>query len=88
MFDNNLVYNNAINWRYNHNGASLNILNSFQSVHNVTGNPKYMNPSTGIYVLGSTSAAKGTGKSNAYSPRKDMRGKVRPVPPSIGGYEP
>jgi parallel beta-helix repeat protein len=88
MFDNNLVYNNAVNWRYNHNGTNLNILNSFQSVHNVAGDPKYMSPSTGNYVLGFSSAAKGRGKSNAYTPVKDMRGKVRPAPPAIGGYEP
>ena len=87
-FDNNLVYNNGIDWGYNHHGATLSILKSFQATHNVTGNPLYTNPSSGNYILQSGSPAKGKGEYNTYSPRTDMRGMTRPDPPSVGGYEP
>jgi hypothetical protein len=87
-FDNNLVYNNSIDWQYNHSGKSLKILNSFQAVKNISGNPLYVTPSAGIYRPAPTSPVKGKGEYNAYSPRKDLQGITRPDPPSIGGYEP
>jgi hypothetical protein len=87
-FDNNLVYGNAIDWGFNNHGASLSILNSFQAIHNISGNPQYMSPSSGNYVIAPGSPATGKGEYDTYSPRLDMRGKVRSDPPSIGGYEP
>jgi hypothetical protein len=87
-FDHNLTYNNAIEYGYNHNGSSLSILRSFQAANNVTGNPLYLSPGAGNYILGAASMAKSKGEQNAYSPRSDLAGRVRPNPPSIGGYEP
>jgi len=86
-FDNNLIYNNAIDWAYNNNGTTRNILTSFQNANEIKANPLYVNPGTGTYVLGATSPAIGTGQRNGYSPTLDLRGVVRPNPPSIGGFE-
>ena len=85
-FDNNLTYNNAINWAYNHNGSTRSILTSFQTAHDITGNPQYV--SVGNYVLRVTSPAISRGEYNSYTPKLDLNGIVRPDPPSIGGYEP
>jgi hypothetical protein len=87
-FDNNLTYNNAIDWAYNNNGTTRNLLTSFQNAQNIKGNPLYTNPGTGIYVPGATSPAIGRGQHNNYSPTLDLNEIVRPDPPSIGGYEP
>jgi parallel beta-helix repeat protein len=85
-FDNNLTFNNAIDWAYNNHGTTRNILTWFQASHNIKGNPLYVRP--GNYVLGATSPAHGKGERNSYSPTLDLKGIVRPNPPSIGGYEP
>jgi hypothetical protein len=87
-FDNNLTHNNAIDWRYNNNGTTRNILTSFRNVHDIKGNPFYLRPGTGNYVVGATSPAIGKGEHNSYSPTLDLKGILRPLPPSIGGYEP
>jgi hypothetical protein len=86
-FDHNLTFNNAIDWTYNHNGSTRSILSSFEVAHNITGNPLYVLPGTN-YVLGPTSPAIAKGESNSYTPKVDLKGIVRPIPPAIGGYEP
>ena len=87
-FNNNLVYNNSVDWAYNHNGSMRNILTSFQNSNDIKGNPLYVSPSTGNYVLGASSPAVKKGEHNSYSPATDLKSVVRPDPPSIGGYEP
>ena len=87
-FDNNLTFNNTIDWAYNNNGTMRNILTSFQNAHDIKGNPLYASPGTGSYVLGATSPAVHKAEHNSYSPRFDLRSIARPDPPSIGGYEP
>lgn len=87
-FDNNLVYNNTIEWSFNNNGTTKSILTSFVNAHNLTGNPLYVSPSAGNYVIGAKSPAVKKGEHNSYSPKLDMKSIVRPDPPSIGGYEP
>jgi hypothetical protein len=87
-FDHNLTFNNSIEYGYNHNGSSLNILKSFQAASNIVGNPQYLSPGIGNYILGSASPAKSKGEQNSYSPRTDLAGRTRPDPPSVGGYEP
>jgi parallel beta-helix repeat protein len=85
-FDNNLTFNNAIDWAYNHNGSTRSILTSFQAAHDIAGNPQYVG--AGNYILGVTSPAISKGEYNNYTPKVDLKGIVRPNPPSIGGYEP
>ncbi|HKS80457.1 MAG TPA: hypothetical protein VJR23_03050, partial [Candidatus Acidoferrales bacterium] len=43
-FNNNLTYNNAVDWEYNNNGTTRSITSSFSNKNNITGNPAYMNP--------------------------------------------
>ncbi len=85
-FDNNLTYNNLIDWGYN--GTSLSILTSFQAANNISGNPLYVDPAAGNYVIGASSPAIGAGLGNTYTPQLDLAGVTRPNPPSIGAYEP
>ena len=87
-FNNNLTYNNAIDWAYNHNGTTLNILTAFPAANNLTGDPLYIGLAVGNYVLGPLSPAIGNGESNSYAPALDLNGKQRPLPPSVGAYEP
>lgn len=87
-FDNNLTFNNSTDWYYNNNGSDRNILTSFQNANDIQGNPLYVSPSTGKYVVGVTSPTIAKGEHNSYSPTLDLNGIVRPDPPSIGGYEP
>jgi hypothetical protein len=87
-FNDNLVYNNVIDGAYNHNGSILSILTSFQAARNMLADPQYANPANGNYVLRCGSPAIGQGEYNNYTPKLDLNGITRPVPPSIGGYEP
>lgn len=85
-FDNNLTYNNSIDWGYN--SANGKILTSFQAAKNITGDPLYVSPSSGNYFIGAGSPAATTGLHNSYTPALDLAGVTRPNPPSIGAYEP
>ena len=88
-FDNNLTYHNTLDWAYNHNGSTGSILTSFQAAHDLTGNPQYVGPSIGNYILqGKKSPAAGKGRRGDYFPLRDLVGTTRPDPPSLGAYEP
>lgn len=87
-FDNNLTYGNTYDWVYNQNGNWVSILNSFSNAGNRSGNPQFVSPSTGNYVLAPTSPAVANGLHNSFTPALDLAGVARPNPPSIGGYEP
>jgi hypothetical protein len=87
-FDNNLTYNNTIDWRYKHADSNLDILSYFRTINNTNGNPKYVQPGTGQYNLLRTSSATGKGRNSDYTPAVDLNGIVRPSRPSVGAYEP
>jgi parallel beta-helix repeat protein len=87
-FDNNLTYNNAIDWRYKHSGKNLNLLTSFRTANNISGNPLYVGGDTGHYPLQGRSPAAGKGLHGSYAPVVDLDGIKRSNQPSIGAYEP
>jgi hypothetical protein len=87
-FDHNLTFNNAIDWAYNHNGSTRSILTSFQVAQNIAGDPHYMDPGSGNYVLVRNSPAAGRGLRDRHIPAVDLMGTTRPNPPSPGAYEP
>ncbi len=86
-FDNNLTYNNTVDWRYQRDGKNLNLLTSFRTSNNISGDPLYANPDTGCYVPRRSSPAAGRGLLGSYAPRTDLNGIVRPAHPSLGAYE-
>jgi len=86
-FENNLTYNNTIDWRYKHAAKNLSLLSSFRTANNSSGNPQYVNPGTGRYDLLRTSPAAGKGRQGDYTPVVDLNGIVRPSRPSQGAYE-
>lgn len=88
IFQNNLLYNNATDWHYNHAGKDLTLLTSFRAANNTTGNPLYVDPGAGKYVLRGSSPAAGKALRNSYASALDLAGIKRPNPPSIGAYEP
>jgi len=87
-FDNNLTYNNAIDWRYKHSGKNLNLLTSFRTANNISGNPLYVGGDTGHYPVQGRSPAAGKGLHGGYAPVVDLDGIKRSNRPSIGAYEP
>jgi hypothetical protein len=87
-FNNNLIYNNTVDWTYNHSGKNLNLLTSFRAARNISGNPLYVGRDTGHYVLVRSSAAAGKGLRSPYTPGTDLAGNARSRRPSIGAYEP
>ena len=86
-FDNNLTFNNAIDWRYKRDGKNLNLLTSFRTANNISGDPLYASPGTGCYVLRRSSPAAGRGLHVGYTPATDLNSSVRPMHPSLGAYE-
>jgi len=87
-FNDNLFFNNAFDWGYNHNGSTLDIRASFRNADNISGNPLYANPEGGNFRVRRVSPAVGKGLRNAYAPTLDLTGATRPNPPTIGAYEP
>lgn len=85
--DNNLVYNNTVNWGYNNNGEMRNMLTSFHSAGNITGNPEYLDPSAGEYVIEPGSPAVGKGVHNNFTPAYDLAGIQRVPRTSVGAFE-
>src|SRR6266403_1100595 len=83
-FDNNLTFNNAIDWRYKRDGKNLNLLTSFRTANNISGDPLYASPGTGCYVLRRSSPAAGRGLHVGYTPATDLNSSVRPMHPSLG----
>jgi len=81
-FDNNLTFNNSIDWAYKHSGRSLNLLTSFRTAKNISGDPRYVDRDTSQYALQRGSPAVGRG----YSAVVDLAG-VSAKRPSIGAYE-
>jgi hypothetical protein len=87
-FDNNLTYNNTIDWKYKHNGRNLNLLSSFRAANNIAGDPQYVNAGAGEYVPLGRSPAAGKGQHSSYTPVVDLQGITRSNRPSVGAYEP
>lgn len=87
-FNNNLNFNNSVDWRYKQSDKILNILTSFRAAGNVTTDPQYSNPATGDYVPLRSSPAAGSGLRTGYTPLVDPNGIARTNRPSLGAYEP
>jgi len=87
-FNNNLTFNNTIDWAYQHSGSHLNLLTCFRTANNISGDPQYVDRDTGQYALLRRSPAAGKGVNSSYSPVMDMAGNARSEQPSIGAFEP
>ncbi len=87
-FRNNLIFDNVIDWGYNHDGSTLDIRTSFQNADNISGNPLYVNPEVHNLSIQKISPGVGKGLHTPYAPSLDLLGARRPNPPSIGALEP
>lgn len=86
LFRNNLVFNNQVDWSYN--GGSSGSMQSagYAVTGTVTGDPKFVSPSTGNYRLSSNSPAIGKGLNVGIT--GDLDGNPRPSATgiNIGAY--
>jgi len=87
-FDNNLTFNNSIDWAYKHSARNLDLLTCFRTANNISGDPQYVDRDAGQYALRKRSPAAGKGVNSSYSPVVDLAGNARSKQASIGAYEP
>jgi hypothetical protein len=87
-FDNNLTFNNSIDWAYKHSVRNMDVLTCFRTANNISGDPQYVDRDAGQYALRRRSPAAGKGVNSSYSPVVDLAGNARSKQASIGAYEP
>jgi len=80
VFRNNNVFDNKSNWYYNKNGSNSTFqAEGIEVSGTVTSDPQFVSPSTGNFVIKSTSPDVRAGRvANPFTPAKDLAGNTRP----------